>query len=41
MDQYRPSYKAAQIEALNRAITPEEYSRARSAAEAAGLSRFA
>jgi len=41
MDQYRPSYKAAQIEELNRAITPEEYSRARSAAEAAGLSRFA
>ena len=41
MDQYRPDFHAGQHADLNRQLTPEEYARARSAVEAAGLTRFA
>jgi uncharacterized Fe-S radical SAM superfamily protein PflX len=41
MDQYRPDFHADQHPDIRRPITPEEMSRARSAAEAVGLTRFA
>lgn len=41
MDQYRPDFHAGQHADLRRPITQEEYARAQSSAESAGLTRFA
>ncbi len=41
MDQYRPCYKAADYEAIGRAITDDEFEEAVSAARQAGLKRLA
>ena len=40
MDQYRPAYRASAREGIDRAITPEEYSRARMLALDLGLQRL-
>jgi putative pyruvate formate lyase activating enzyme len=41
MDQYRPDFRAGEYPDINRPTTQEEFARARSAAESAGVSRFA
>ncbi len=40
MDQYRPAFRSGEHPEIDRPITGEEYSSARSSAEAAGLHRF-
>jgi putative pyruvate formate lyase activating enzyme len=41
MDQYRPAFRSSEHPEINRPITRQEYSNARSSAEDAGLHRFA